>query len=664
MRGVAIFFSFLFGLMAAPSSPFSDRRHFSKVFNEERTYRIFLPSGYQTVEKRYPVIYYFHGHSDRYTLEKYDNGTDTVPKIAAYVANHDVIVVSVDGYVARDYTGFYGGSPWDVRIEGGDFDFGLYFLELKDHIDSTFRTLTSRRFRATSGLSMGGFMSLYLSARFPDLIGSASSFNPGPEFYTGDKARRMLWRPKDHTPNHRHSMIRLIRASGDYISQYHEETKEAYSRDLQVDFEFRQDEYHRHWATSIAETFDFHSRAFAKSNLDNVPERFDYSSAYRTFSAWGWHAETEGAAAGFTYLDDVSQGGFRVRTRQWAPDGAAVQGRTIHITTAPHYEANTRYTLLDYSLATASTTRQTLTADAKGRLHVSVDGAGHQISFIGPGVGAEPPIPLPLTAKDYLIVYPDREVRLPLRIYNPRDARQTDLKAELTSIYPTVKLISPRATIPNLASGAVADLSDQLRLQFTAGDGYLTPTRLQLKLTYDDWHAVMHDLDVLVVPSVLPPPAAIEIFDGRIAKLPIFRQQGNQGGGSIVVNEVREGKGNGNGILEPGELATIWVNIPQGLDPFDKNTWHRAKVRTDSPYLTEAGDIQEVKEREWTGAQDRTSLVRLAPDTPHGTTIPLLLDNESWSFYWTPDVRYGAELLYQPFHRHRKHLHRWDLKVQ
>ena len=40
--------------------------------------------------KRYPVIYYFHGHSDRYTVEKYDNGTDTIPKMAAFVSKNDV----------------------------------------------------------------------------------------------------------------------------------------------------------------------------------------------------------------------------------------------------------------------------------------------------------------------------------------------------------------------------------------------------------------------------------------------------------------------------------------------------------------------------------------------------------------------------------------------
>jgi enterochelin esterase-like enzyme len=63
---------------------------------------------------------------------------------------------------------------------------------LVEHIDHAYRTLTDRRHRAISGLSMGGFMSLYLSARYPHLIGSASSFNPGPEFFTGERGRRVL----------------------------------------------------------------------------------------------------------------------------------------------------------------------------------------------------------------------------------------------------------------------------------------------------------------------------------------------------------------------------------------------------------------------------------------------------------------------------------------
>ena len=153
-----------------------------------------------------------------------------MPKILRFVAENGVIVVAVDGYVAEHYTGFYGGTPYDVYSEGGAYDFGENFKELVAHIDGSLRTLADRRHRATSGLSMGAFMSFFLSARYPDLVGSASGFNPGPEFYAGEKGRRVLWRPKDHVANHTHTMVRLVRASGDYISQYHEETRLAVAR--------------------------------------------------------------------------------------------------------------------------------------------------------------------------------------------------------------------------------------------------------------------------------------------------------------------------------------------------------------------------------------------------------------------------------------------------
>lgn len=271
---------------------------------------------------------------------------------------------------------------------------------------------------------------------------------------------------------------------------------------------------------------------------------------------------------------------------------------------------------------------------------------------------------LPLTGKDKLLVYPDRATALPVKLYNSRGVAQTNVTVEISSAYPTVKVLSGKATVAKIGAGEAADLTGQLRVQLTAGEGELAQTRLQLKVTYDDWHVAMQDIDVLAVPANLERPIGIEILDGRTVTLPVFRQQGNQGGGSAISREIKEGKGNGNGILEPGEEATIWVKTRQGLDPFDKNTWHRAKVYSESAYVSEVGDIQETKQREWTSAQERTSVVRLAAGTPSGTTIPLLLSNESWSFWWTPDVRYGVEPLYQPFHLHRNHLHEYTLKVR
>jgi predicted alpha/beta superfamily hydrolase len=661
MKLVAVATLFAGLCCVAQSQPFHDRRHVSSVFGQERNYRVFLPRSYESAAQRYPVIYYFHGHSDRYTLEHYDKGQDTVPKIAAFVATHDVIVVSVDGYVARDYTGFYGGSPWDVREEGGDHDFGAYFRELVTHVDSTYRTLTDRRHRGTSGLSMGGFMSLWLSARFPDLIGSASAFNPGPEFYTGEKKARVLWRPKDHVTNHLHTAVRLVRASGDYISQYHEETRDAYARS-DVDFEFRQDEYHRHWATSIGETFEFHMSAFQNSALDNVPVKWSHASPYRRFAAWDYEVEAMGEGPGLTYLTDVRQGGFRVTTRKWAPDGPAAS-RRISIRTAPQYSPGEGYVMLDHELSSGKTTRSEVRAAKDGRLTVTVDGNGHEISFIGLGTGSDAPILLPVLlpmSMDVLRLESGRELTLPIRLYNPRGQTMTGVQVRMSSRYPTVHVLRGESQIAELRSGAAADLSSAIRLRVTGGAGYFAPASIDLAITYDGWHTAEYRLPVLIAPEQVDPPLAFEILDGRSMTFDVFRQKGNQGGGSSVKRSVTEGRGNGNGVLEPGEEATIWVRLRQGMDPFDKNNWYRAKVRDASGSLVEVADVEEPKQLEWTGAKERTSVLRLAEGAPAVGTV--FLDNESWSYHFTPDVRYGKERLYQAFQLHTRHLHKLDLQ--
>lgn len=640
-------------LLSMVAAPYEDRSFRSQVFGQERSYRLFLPADYGESARRYPVIYYFHGHSDRYTLEHYDAGKDTVPKIARFVAGNGVIVVAVDGYVAEHYTGFYGGTPYDVREEGGIYDFGVYFRELTAHIDSTLRTLTGRRHRATSGLSMGGYMSLYLSARYPDLIGSASAFNPGPEFYAGEKGRRVLWRPKDHVPNHTHSMVRLIRASGDYISQYHEETRLAYARNEAVDFEFRQDEYHRHWATSIGETFAFHLRAFGNPALDTRPGRFHHANAQQRFEVWGWEFETRGGGAGYTVISDVSETGLRVETRRWAPDGPPVAGREVAVTTPPLYQAGAGYTVQVGPLEGGSARRMTVQAGADGRLKFTVDGAGCQVSITGPGAGVQAPVLLPVGRGDVLRVLPGVEVALPVRVYNPRTEALKSVQVTLESDYPTVDFVQRNATIAEIAPGGVVDLSKELKARFTAAAGDFAMARIRVRMA-----GTTANLEVLIAPDGMQAPLAVEILDGRTHTVQVFRQKGNQGGGFTEQRTVTEGKGNGNGVLEPGEEATVWVKLAQGLDPFDKRHWYRTRVYADSPWITEVERLEEQKQREWTGAKELTSVVRMAAKTPLGAEIPLILRNESWSFHYTPDVRYGTEPLYQAFQLHRWHVHK------
>ena len=71
-----------------------DKSHFSKVFGREKPYRIFLPADYSDSQKRYPVIYYFHGNTGSHELD--------IPGVAQLVNDNKVILVAWNGRSADD----------------------------------------------------------------------------------------------------------------------------------------------------------------------------------------------------------------------------------------------------------------------------------------------------------------------------------------------------------------------------------------------------------------------------------------------------------------------------------------------------------------------------------------------------------------------------------
>jgi predicted alpha/beta superfamily hydrolase len=641
---------------------FYDRSHYSSTFDELRHYRIILPRDYETSGKYYPVIYYFHGHSGRYKGEQYDNGQVFLPEMVRFVQSNDVIVVRWDGYVEEDYDDFYGGTPYDVQGKGWGKDFGLYFLELVTHIDTSFRTLEGRRYRATCGLSMGGFMSLYISARYPHLVGSASAFNPAHEFQVGEEGAKVLYKHANHVLNHGHSRVRLVKASGDYIGQHHDLLKEVYARTPEVDFQFRQDEYHRHWVTSIDETFGFHMRAFQDADLTAHPKTWDYDNAYPRFEVWGYKVEVENKQAGFVCFRDVSRGYFRVFTRQHAPDGPPVAAQRIRIVTPQYYGKEKVYRILDYSHESEESGFYTITSSEDGRLTFELDGLGHDIAIVSDRE-ARAPVLLPYDLRGYPVVEPDNEVTLPIRLINTCGVNADNVKVTLTSEYPTVEIRGSEVTIPSMKPAQINDLSEEFKLRFISTEGDLQHCRLDLKIGFRGWYSKTERIDVRILPTPLPEPAAVKIVDGRTDTFRIFRQAGNQGGGFMLQREVTEGTGNGDGKADPGEEMTIWVKLVQGLDPADKNSWHRTKVFTEDPFVSIVGDIPEVRGREWTSVRDHTSVIRISPECPVGHEAKLFLRSESASFFWTPDARYGNELLYQAIQLHRGHVNSLRLVV-
>jgi len=139
--------------------------------NEKKLY-IYLPPNYYKSDKRYPVIYYFHGFGD--PMNFITNNKNALDTNMLLPENKEFIVVEVDGSRAsRSEGSFWVNSPvtglWEDYI----------VKEIVSYIDENYRTIAKAEARGTAGYSMGGFASLNLALAHPDVFSSTISFCPG-----------------------------------------------------------------------------------------------------------------------------------------------------------------------------------------------------------------------------------------------------------------------------------------------------------------------------------------------------------------------------------------------------------------------------------------------------------------------------------------------------
>ena len=138
----------------------------SKILDQERKFAVYLPPGYETSERSYPVLYLLHGYGDdqtgwvqfgevlRITDEAIRTGKAT-----------PMIIVMPDANTGR--IGYFNDVLNNWRYE--DF----FFEELMPYVEKKWRIKSEKRFRAISGLSMGGGGTFVYALHRPDLFSSA-----------------------------------------------------------------------------------------------------------------------------------------------------------------------------------------------------------------------------------------------------------------------------------------------------------------------------------------------------------------------------------------------------------------------------------------------------------------------------------------------------------
>lgn len=368
-----------------PKGIIEDAKHYSEVFKEERNYRLILPADYhQHPERRYPVIYYFHGNAGRFNgpaegevsrsgeARYYDDfnenyartGPDSLDNFTSYVAENDVIIAKWDGYVPAQYP-----RPYDIAPVKEDRQFVDYFPEFVKYIDAHYRTKPNRENRAVSGLSMGGFMSMLVTSKYPHLLSSASFFCPSASFTVGPKALQIFTPFKEMGRNFVGLPIRMHLGSKDFLRQHDQEIDKAY-KTLELNYESWNYGigYFKgfHNAVNIKGQFDFHMKYFRMPLAK--PEKWHHIDLYPNFSVWNYDVKTDRKIPGFSILDDVRKEGFGLQTKKWLPDGPSVSGLSVKIITDSIYTPNTRYELFQLDVPTRKISCSNVRSDAKGRI--------------------------------------------------------------------------------------------------------------------------------------------------------------------------------------------------------------------------------------------------------------------------------------------------------
>jgi S-formylglutathione hydrolase FrmB len=136
-------------------------RHASASLGSERIFSILLPSGYAESDKRYPVVYLFHGGGQDHTAFM----ARTMFPALARKQEAILVMPAAD----RNYSSLSadGQTRYNVYIAS----------ELVDYVDDNYRTIAAPQSRAIAGISMGGRIATMTALQHPQRFGVVGAFS-------------------------------------------------------------------------------------------------------------------------------------------------------------------------------------------------------------------------------------------------------------------------------------------------------------------------------------------------------------------------------------------------------------------------------------------------------------------------------------------------------
>ncbi len=650
--------SFLFIiLISCKPEVYQDVSFYSDAFQTDRWYRIYLPDGYdEHSEKRYPVVYYFHGYGGRYKWDGYDLDDDIyypengrkeptfVMEWKNYVKNHEVIIVTWDGYEPNLNEGKkfregikYGNcKPYDfIRAHdmGKDgfwgWDYRIYYRNLVKHVDSNFRTIADRDHRAVTGLSMGGLTSYYIAGQNKDLVSSVSAFDPADNIpYYGPKEKQVVFPVLEMHRSLKGLPARLTMTDGDWLKYNDWEVKRIFDAADLTSFEFHMADYPDHWTADTEKQLDFHMREFKKPH--SIPDNWDHlCPGYPSFQVWGYSVNTQKSVPALTLLENVSSGHMKVLSRTYIPDGPIIQDETVSISTSNIYAPLESYQLNSYNLSNDEIKSQNVKATAGGKLNFELEGGGHIVGINGPGPGSEAKLRIVQKHnKEYYYFEAGKSYSLDFKLVNVGVSKAENIEIKISSPHPYIDFKKDIIKITNVKPQSAVDLSNQFDFSFSQHSDSSFVGTLTFEVTIN---GIVADSQNALFFTTSEAPYINEddiiILDGRtVSDVSIYRQGPNE----IQTHSISGGKGNGNGILEIGEEALVYIRLAKGMASNDTNTFHRTYLlnHLDEPYI-KADRLHYTERLNQASKTHISTVISIADDTPKDHEFDLWFKVES-----------------------------------
>jgi enterochelin esterase-like enzyme len=583
---------------------YEDKVHFSTVFNHEKTYRIYLPDDYTASNVNYPVIYFFHGWGGRHFKD--DNAKLDYERIDSLVEQSKVILVMWDGNVEESEPRPYNiGGHEDVKFE---VQFKDYFPELVEHIDSTYRTLSTRENRGIIGYSMGGITSYFLAGKYPHMVCSAVNLTGSPEFFIGYPDNHTLYSLR-HTFGNLHGVnLRFHNSTEGELAFLNQEVHAGALREKELNYIYEEFEG-GHKVDNPGEivvfqkAFDFVINSF--ENSLPLPARWNHADLYPKFDVWDYHVTSNLNEPGYIELKNVNKNGLSISTKKWIPDGPLIPGVKIKVQTAPIYEANSAYTVFDFNVENGVDTSSIVTSDAEGRISFSVNHEHHQIGIFENDGAADIALLDYMVEGDTEFLQVEKPEKLKLRLLNKGGTKSGKINACLSTSTKGIRIINPTIKVDEILAGE----SVLLPLSFEITSSKKAPKnaapwqiRFDLEITDDNNNSWSEAFDVPIMFDV-PAFSNIRIDDGLAA----------------AENGLILGTGNGNGIPETGESIMIYTDD------------HRTRLYYDDKFIEASEEklYDEMLPAAWPDGFTLSSIIKIADNCPDNHSITFLANYET-----------------------------------